>query len=155
MACLFLPRLIPHLLRQNSSYRRHHMMSRGLLMVSSEPAFWLYPLLRLHGSWFSFGYGQMVGFCHAFVFDLIGRGRPGAILMNESEEGSVLWAALHDLTQKYEGNCRFLSWDDEQGVNIRLKPDDQYILGLCDMMSESMLVINTPAIKTNTQSWAW
>lgn len=29
VACLFLPRLIPHLLKQKSSYRRHHMMSGG------------------------------------------------------------------------------------------------------------------------------
>lgn len=130
-------------------------MSRGLSMLFSSRGFWLDPSLRLHGSRLSFGYGQMVGFCYAFVFDLIGRGRPGAILMNEWEEGSVLWAALHDLTQKYEGNCGFLSWDDdEEGAKIQLKSHNWYILGLFYIMSKSMLVIYTQATKTNTQSWA-
>lgn len=44
-----------------------------------------YSCIHYFGSWsgLSFGYGQMVRFCHAFVFDLIWRGWPGAILMNE------------------------------------------------------------------------
>lgn len=36
MACLFLPPLIPRLLKQNSSYGRHRMMSGGLMVLASR-----------------------------------------------------------------------------------------------------------------------